>query len=172
MKSIGVYVSNELVSRHFLKDEIVTVGNHTCDIPIPDEERILFALEMRADEEIGHIYMYDQTPIRVNKRILCQSPIEIRIGDIIEIDTNVEIRLFMDECVPEVKSPTDGFEVPKAPPIVLVPKDFGLKPEIPKEEEELVPTDTEEVTEATVEELPPLPTKSKQTSILDFFGKK
>lgn len=101
MKSIGVYVSNELVSRHVLKEETVTVGNHTCDIPIPNEERLLFAIEMRKDEVLGYLYLYEQMPIKVNGKVKNQSPIEISVMDKIEIDTGVQIEILPDTMTEE-----------------------------------------------------------------------
>lgn len=181
MKSVGIYKDNEMVSRHLLDGEIKTVGNNTCDIPIPDEERVLFALEMNADEELGHIYMYGHIPIEVNGTQLCQSPIDIQMGDIIKLDTGIELRLILGEYVPEKKVSS------RPPPIVIVPKEMvplGVEPvkepEKPHtdaiklassvtEEEKLVNTDTEE---ETVDEFPTLTNKAKQTSILDYFPKK
>lgn len=181
MKSVGIYKDNEMIARHLLDGEIKTVGNITCDIPIPDEERVLFALEMNSDEELGHIYMYGHIPIEVNGTQLCQSPIDIQMGDIIKLDTGIELRLILGEYVPEKKVPS------RPPPIVIVPKEMvplGVEPvkepEKPHpetiklaplitEEEKLVNTDTEE---ETIEEFPVPTSKSKQTSILDYFPKK
>ena len=181
MKSVGIYKDNEMISRHFLDGEIKTVGNITCDIPIPEEERVLFAIEMNNDEELGHIYMYGHIPIEVNGIQLCQSPIDIQMGDIIKLDTGIELRLILGEYVPEKKVSN------KPPPIVIVPKEMvplGVEPikepEKPHidaiklassvtEEEKLVNTDTEE---ETIEEFPTPINKAKQTSILDYFPKK
>lgn len=187
MKSVGIYKDNELIARHLLDGEIKTVGNNTCDIPIPDEERVLFALEMNADEELGHIYMYGHIPIEVNGIQVCQSPIDIQMGDSIKLDTDIELRLILGEYVPEKKVPN------RPPPIVIVPKEMvplGIEPikesEKPHtdtkphtdaiklassvtEEEKLVNTDTEE---ETIDEFPVPTNKAKQTSILDYFHKK
>lgn len=181
MKSVGIYKDNELVARHLLDGEIKTVGNNTCDIPIPDEERILFALEMNSDEELGHIYMYGHIPIEVNGIQLCQSPIDIQMGDIIKLDTGIELRLISGEYVPEKKVSS------RPPPIVIVPKemvplgvepvkepekphvdDIKLAPLITKEEK-IVNTDTED---ETIEEVTVSTSKAKQASILDYFPKK
>ena len=181
MKSVGIYKDNEMIARHLLDGEIKTVGNNTCDIPIPDEERVLFALEMNSDEELGHIYMYGHIPIEVNGIQLCQSPIDIQMGDIIKLDTDIELRLILGEYVPEKKVSN------RPPPIVIVPKEMvplGIEPikepEKPHtdpiklassvtEEEKLVDTDTEE---ETIDEFPVPNSKAKQASILDYFPKK
>lgn len=187
MKSVGIYKENELIARYILDGEIKTVGNITCDIPIPEEERILFAIEMNKDEEIGHLYMYEELTIEINEKIINQSLVEIQMGDIIKLNTGIEIKLLMGEYVPEKKVSS------RPPPIVIVPKEMvpiGIesikeieKPHINStkvvplitEEEELIDTETDTNTdidtEETLEELPPL-IKTKQASILDYLMKK
>ena len=168
-KSVGIYEKDNLIYRKIIQEDTLTVGNSSCDIPIPGEERLLFAIEMGSDEEIGHIFMCERMPLVVNTIRYEQSPIEIHMGDTIHLDTGITLRLFYDEYVPE-----ETAEVPKAPPIVLVSKEMEILQPKPLNGADIEKQKNSENSETieTVEELPPIKQKQTQKTITDYFTKK
>lgn len=127
MKSIVVIEQNEIVSRRIVeREEILTVGNRTCDIVIPGEERILFAIELKEDEELAHIYMHERMALQVNSKRYEQGLIDIEPSSEIELRDGLSIVYIVDENLPErqEESETEVTEVEE------VEKQEEIKPKV------------------------------------------
>lgn len=101
MKSLVVIEHEEIFSRRIVKGDILTVGNCTCDIPIPGEDRILFAIDIRSDEEFAHIYMHERIPLQVNTKRYEQGLIDVEPSSIIHIREGIQMLYILDENIPE-----------------------------------------------------------------------
>ena len=102
MKSLVVINNEEILFRKIIDHEdVYTVGNHTCDIPIPNEERILFAIEVTRDEEIAHIYMHERMALQVNSKRYEQGLIDIEPNSEIQLDKGISVVYTIDEMLPE-----------------------------------------------------------------------
>ena len=102
MKSLVVIEHDEIVLRRIVEhEEMLTVGNRTCDIPLPDEERILFAIELREDEVMAHIYMHERMALQVNSKRYEQGLIDIEPSSEIELRDGLSIIYIVDENLPE-----------------------------------------------------------------------
>lgn len=168
MKSLVVINHGEILLRKIVEqDNVFTVGNHTCDIPLPDEERILFAVEVRKDEEMAHIYMHERMALQVNGKRYEQGLIDIEPNSEIQLENELSIVYITDEMLPEQEEKPEKKQLPIVEWAVtpIIDKDEGIIEK--KVEEDNSDTETVE-TEKEDNEFSEL----KPKSILDYFPKK
>lgn len=111
MKSLVVIEQNEILSRRIIEhEEMLTVGNRTCDIMIPGEERILFAIEFREDEELAHIYMHERMALQVNSRRYEQGFIDIEPNSEIKLGDGLSLVYVVGEGLPEKQESEESSE--------------------------------------------------------------
>lgn len=186
MRTIKIRKEGELLMCIEMREDTVTVGNNTCDIPVPDEERLLFAIEMARDAEIGHIYPFELPTFMVNGKTPTDMPVEIALNDTITLDTGVQLEVVQDVWMSDDESEKSTSKktagVPVMAPLNVLERYFEtLSPLEDKSKEEMKEPEVEEPeteeTETTLtEEMSEVETpkesikpKQIQRDILEYF---